>query len=88
MIIRKVLALIPVAALAMACGGETPEAEAPEGAAAEEEMPAEEGGEEAAAEEGGEEAAAEEGGEEAPAEEGAGEEAPAEEGAGEEAPAE
>lgn len=45
--IRKIVALIPVCALAVACGGEaTPEAEAPEGgdsAAAEEEaMPAEE----------------------------------------------
>lgn len=48
--IRKMIALIPVCAMAVACGGEaTPEPAVPEGAAATEEAPAE--GEAAPAEE-------------------------------------
>lgn len=53
MSIRKMIALIPVCALAMACGGEqTPEAQSPEGAAAAEETKPAETGPEAAPTEG------------------------------------
>jgi hypothetical protein len=62
MSIRMLIALIPVSALVVACGGEAaPEAAAPEGAAAAEEAPA-------APAEAAPEAAPAEGGEAAPAE--------------------
>jgi hypothetical protein len=59
MIIRNTVFAALVAAFAVACGGSTPEAEAPDAAAAEE-APAEEAAEEAPAEEAAEEAPADE----------------------------
>ncbi len=76
MFIRKALLMVPVAALAIACGGGTPEAAAPEapaeGAAKAEGEKAAEGADKAEeakpAEGGGEEAKPAEGGEAKPAE--------------------
>lgn len=74
MIIRTSVLAIPFVALAVACGGSQAPAEAPEGAAMEEEAAPEE----PAAEEAMEEPAAEEAAEEPAAEEAEGEEAAAE----------